>query len=250
MFSITIWLMEEYYLFSYCLVGISILSVSLSLYTTRKNTMNVKEQAQFSCTLNAYRYIGNAEEVEKRAINSTALVPGDIIGVPQGEVIPCDAIMIQGSCVMNESMLTGESIPAIKQAIPANTDEAYDARTDNRYTLFGGTKVLQLKTTNGQEPLALVIRTGFQTTKGSLIRDILFPKSAGRFNFQRDSLLYIVIFAILSFIGFLLSIHPLMEQGFTGKDLIIKSLVLITITVPPTLPAAMTIGTAYSLFRL
>ncbi len=114
---------------------------------------------------------------------------------------------------MNESMLTGESIPAIKQAIPANTDEVYDIRKDNRYTLYGGTKVLQLKMTNGQEPLALVIRTGFQTTKGSLIRDILFPKSAGRFNFQRDSFLYIVIFAILSIIGFALSIKPLMEQG-------------------------------------
>jgi cation-transporting ATPase 13A3/4/5 len=84
---------------------------------------------------------------------------------------------------MNESMLTGESIPAIKQAIPGNTEETYDIRKDNRYTLFGGTKVLQLKKTNGQEPLALVIRTGFQTTKGSLIRDILFPKKAGRFNF-------------------------------------------------------------------
>ena len=121
---------------------------------------------------------------------------------------------------MNESMLTGESIPAIKQPIPANTDEKYDVRTDHRYTLFGGTKVLQLKKTNGQEPLAIVIRTGFQTTKGSLIRDILFPKKAGRFNFQRDSLLYLIIFAILSFFGFLVTIRPLIDQGLTLQSLI------------------------------
>jgi P-type E1-E2 ATPase len=41
-----------------------------------------------------------------------------------------------------------------------------------------------------------------------------------------------------------------MDQGYSHKDLIVKSLVLITITVPPILPAAMTIGSAYSLYRL
>lgn len=43
---------------------------------------------------------------------------------------------------MNESMLTGESIPSIKQAIDGSTEEAYDIRKDARHTLFGGTKVL------------------------------------------------------------------------------------------------------------
>jgi magnesium-transporting ATPase (P-type) len=67
---------------------------------------------------------------------------------------------------MNESMLTGESIPSIKQEIGGGTEEVYDARKDGRHTLFGGTKVLQVKKSNGEDPLALVIRTGFLTTKG------------------------------------------------------------------------------------
>jgi len=46
---------------------------------------------------------------------------------------------------MNESMLTGESIPSIKQEIGGGTEEVYDARKDGRHTLFGGTKVLQVK---------------------------------------------------------------------------------------------------------
>ena len=29
-------------------------------------------------------------------------------------VIPCDCVVVSGSCVANESMLTGESIPVIK----------------------------------------------------------------------------------------------------------------------------------------
>jgi magnesium-transporting ATPase (P-type) len=43
---------------------------------------------------------------------------------------------------MNESMLTGESIPSIKHAIDGSTEESYDIRKDGRQTLFGGTKVL------------------------------------------------------------------------------------------------------------
>lgn len=32
--------------------------------------------------------------------------------------MPVDAILIEGECVVNEAMLTGESLPSIKNAIP------------------------------------------------------------------------------------------------------------------------------------
>jgi cation-transporting P-type ATPase 13A2 len=59
-------------------------------------------------------------------------------------VIPCDIILLEGTCVMNESMLTGESIPAIKNSIPF-TSEIYDRVADSKYTLYGGTKVVQVR---------------------------------------------------------------------------------------------------------
>ena len=37
------------------------------------------------------------------------LVPGDVIAVPaHGCVMTCDAVLITGTCIVNESMLTGE----------------------------------------------------------------------------------------------------------------------------------------------
>ena len=45
-------------------------------------------------------------------------MPGDIIEIPDNSIIPCDLILLNGSCVMNEATLTGESIPVIKNALP------------------------------------------------------------------------------------------------------------------------------------
>lgn len=42
------------------------------------------------------------------------LVPGDIVEIPENCLMPCDFILLNGQCIMNEAMLTGESIPVIK----------------------------------------------------------------------------------------------------------------------------------------
>ena len=56
----------------------------------------------------------------KIEINSKDIVPGDLIEVKNNWSVPCDCILINGSCIVNESMLTGESIPIIKTPIPYN----------------------------------------------------------------------------------------------------------------------------------
>lgn len=68
--------------------------------------------------------------------SSENIVPGDIISlsftptsdttmgrrsqqitVEQEKIIPCDALIIRGSCVVNEAMLTGESVPQVKESL-------------------------------------------------------------------------------------------------------------------------------------
>jgi len=44
-------------------------------------------------------------------------------------MIPCDAIMINGGCIMNESMLTGESVPVFKSAVP-DMNKKYNGNDD------------------------------------------------------------------------------------------------------------------------
>lgn len=42
---------------------------------------------------------------------STDLVPGDVMVIPSnGTIMPCDAVLVSGTCIVNESMLTGETL--------------------------------------------------------------------------------------------------------------------------------------------
>lgn len=71
--------------------------------------------ALYSCPINVMR---SGHESELISINSAGLVPGDVIEVPENCNVPCDAILLTGTCIVNEAMLTGESVPIIKTALP------------------------------------------------------------------------------------------------------------------------------------
>jgi magnesium-transporting ATPase (P-type) len=65
--------------------------------------------------------------------------------------VPCDAILLDGDCIVNESMLTGESVPVSKSPITDEElksinfeleDPANSARMA-RFFLFSGTRVIR-----------------------------------------------------------------------------------------------------------
>jgi cation-transporting ATPase 13A3/4/5 len=103
----------------------------------------------------------------------------------------------------------------------------------------------------GEKPVeGLVTRTGFVTTKGALVRDILFPKPT-KFKFYEDSLIFVAAMAVVAVVGFLGTLPILLKRkDSTTAVLIDKSLDMITITVPPALPATMSAGAAFAISRL
>jgi len=123
-----------------------------------------------------------------------------------------------------------------------------------RSFLFCGTKIIRArKPQDGIEEeavaLAMVVRTGFNTTKGALVRSMLFPKPTG-FKFYRDSFKYIAVMGGIAGLGFIVSFVNFIRLGLEWHLIIIRALDLITIVVPPALPATLTIGTNFALSRL
>jgi cation-transporting ATPase 13A2 len=123
-----------------------------------------------------------------------------------------------------------------------------------RHFLFCGTKIIRTRRPQDDQDgdaaaLALVVRTGFNTTKGALVRSMLFPKPSG-FKFYRDSFRYISVMAFIAMIGFIASFINFIRLGLAWHLIVIRALDLITIVVPPALPATLTIGTNFALARL
>jgi Ca2+-transporting ATPase len=91
------------------------------------------------------------------------LVPGDIMVVTEGERISADAVFRKGDVLtVDESALTGESVPVIKQPGPWHTNEADNDDADNENALFAGTMLL------AGQGLAQVTQTGPRTRIGAI----------------------------------------------------------------------------------
>ena len=78
-----------------------------------------------------------------------------------------------------------------------------------RHFLFSGTKIVRARrpqTGSDEEAVALavVVRTGFNTTKGALVRSMLFPNPSA-FKFYQDSFRYISVMALVAAFGFVIS---------------------------------------------
>lgn len=72
----------------------------------------------------------------------------------------CDAVLILGNCIVNESMLTGESIPITKTPLLFQEGEIFDVNKFKHHILYSGTKVIQTRYYGSDHVLAVVIRTG------------------------------------------------------------------------------------------
>ncbi|XP_037586120.1 polyamine-transporting ATPase 13A2 isoform X8 [Cebus imitator] len=243
-FSIALWLADHYYWYALCIFLISAISICLSLYKTRKQSQTLRDMVKLSMQVCVCRPGGEEEWVD-----SSELVPGDCLVLPQeGGLMPCDAALVTGECMVNESTLTGESVPVLKTALPEGLGP-YCAETHRRHTLFCGTLILQARAYVGPHVLAVVTRTGFCTAKGGLVSSILHPRPIN-FKFYKHSMKFVAALSVLALLGTIYSIFILHRNRVPLNEIVIRALDLVTVVVPPALPAAMTVCTLYAQSRL
>ncbi|KNG82285.1 putative P-type ATPase [Aspergillus nomiae NRRL 13137] len=254
--SLVLWSLDEYYYYAVCIFLISVFSIGATVIETKSTMSRLREISLFECDIRVLR------NGFWRSVPSRDLVPGDVFEFsdPSLSQVPCDCILLSGDCIVNESMLTGESVPVSKTPL---TDDALKYLNLNapsvhpniaKHFLFGGTKVIRARRPHNVDDddaiaLAIVVRTGFLTTKGALVRSMLFPKPSG-FKFYRDSFRYISVMAMVAILGFVASLFNFIRLGLSWHLIIVRALDLITIVVPPALPATLTIGTNFALSRL
>lgn len=191
-----------------------------------QNVERMREMSRFICTVRAWR------KGSWSMIDSSELVPGDLVDLSEEslQTFPADLVLLSGDAIVNESMLTGESVPVSKvpaddKAVMSMTSVGGDVAPDlSRHFLFCGTRIVRIRrtetaqsTVKGGEAVGMVVRTAFNTTKGALVRSMLFPKPMG-FKFYRDSFRFIGVLAGIAGLGFLGSAFKFVELGVSDAQ--------------------------------
>src|SRR5665647_2173390 len=97
-----------------------------------------------------------------RTVASDELVPGDLVRVEAGDKVPADLRLLgHAQLQVDESALTGESVPAVKDEVALPPDTAV---ADRRNMLYSGTLV-----THGTGS-AIVVAIGAETELGEIHR--------------------------------------------------------------------------------
>ncbi|KAG1252360.1 hypothetical protein G6F68_011821 [Rhizopus microsporus] len=170
MMCMWVWYYFQYYKMGVVQTCIILFSAFIRIVLRLRAERRIQEMAEHVTQVTVLR---DGEWIQTSSAN---LVPGDIFEVQENTLVPCDAVILSGTVVVNESSLTGEAMPIRKIAI-ASDDHAYEMNGSGKVsTLFAGTIVSQITPTDKKARVyALTLRTGIATEKGMLIHKILFP---------------------------------------------------------------------------
>ncbi|CAH2352802.1 endoplasmic reticulum transmembrane helix translocase [[Candida] railenensis] len=258
LFSVALWLMDEQWYFSLFSLFM-LVSFEMTTVFQRRTTMSEFQSMGIKpYDVQVYR---DSKWEPKSTID---LLPGDLVSITrtsEDSALPCDLLLLDGSCIVNEAMLSGESTPLLKESIKLRpSDENLSVESfDKNSLLHGGTMALQVTKPEAESngipiapdggALAIVTKTGFETSQGSLVRMMIF--SSERVSVGNKEafffILFLLVFAIIA------SWYVWVEGTKMGRiqsKLILDCIIVITSVVPPELPMELTMAVNASLSAL
>ncbi len=211
--------------------GMIIALVSVGKYMEARSKHNTNDSLRklLSLAPSKATIIVDGKEYE---IDASSLIVGDVVLVRPGESIPADGIVIEGSSAVNESMLTGESIPVSK-----NVDSVVYGATVNGN---GSLKVRIEKT--GEETVLYQIARMIEMAQGTKAPVAhLADKIAAKF------VPAVILIAIASGIAWFIAGQFFPDNGYDLEFCVTIAISVLVISCPCALglatPLAIVIGT-------
>ncbi|MGV8171375.1 MAG: magnesium-translocating P-type ATPase [Candidatus Woesearchaeota archaeon] len=169
---------------------------------------------------------------KRKDINIHELVPGDIIEVSAGDIIPADVrLIVSKDLFTNESSLTGESFPVEKHY---ETLTAAETITDLENMAFMGTSVVSGSAT------CLVVMTGKYTEFSHIAKNISKNNFDTSFDRGIRDFSWLIIKFVIALVIFILFINALFKGNILGS--LLFALAVAVGLVPEMLPVLVTIN--------
>ncbi|MBL0057991.1 MAG: HAD-IC family P-type ATPase [Elusimicrobia bacterium] len=176
-----------------------------------------------------------------KIIETRDIVPGDILLLEAGDKVAADARMFEVSSLkVNESSLTGESLPVEKKREPLPLDTPLAERKN---MVFMGTSVAYGR------GFALVVQTGMKTEIGRIagaVRNIRKEKTSLQKSIDR--LGHWLIWVVLSACALLVALG--LWKGMDRTEVFMMAVAAAVAAIPESLPAVVTVVLALGMQRM
>jgi len=174
---------------------------------------------------------------QRQEIKLPEIVPGDVIYLSAGDIIPADARVINAKDLfVNQSSLTGESFPVEKTAVPALNSKGGALVDWNNYC-FMGTSIVSGSGT------ALVGKTGSATEYGKIAKKLIEKPPETEFERGIKGFGYLIMqvtFVLVIFVFMIISIRNPTENGVL--EALLFAVALAVGLTPELLPMIITIN--------
>jgi Mg2+-importing ATPase len=170
----------------------------------------------------------------RREIKLSLVVPGDVIHLMGGDLVPADARVISAKdFFLDQSALTGEAFPLEKtQSTPQGTGAV--AMTEWNDYLFMGTSVVSGSAT------ALVLKTGSSTEFGAIAKTLTMRRPATEFEKGLKRFGYLILQVTIVLVTFVFIMLAIFRQSFL-QSLLFAVALAVGLT-PELLPMILTVN--------
>lgn len=262
-FCVGLWLLDDYWYFSLFTLFMLVVFESTVVWQRQRTLTEFRGMGIKPYAIWVHRTKGWEE------IQSDKLLPGDLVSVgrtKEDSGVACDMLLVEGTAIVNEAMLSGESTPILKDSVQLRPGDARvepDAVDKNSF-LWGGTKVLQIthaaEEVEGQAQasvarapdngaLAVVVKTGFETSQGSLVRTMIYSTERVSAN-NAEALLFILFLLMFAIAASWYVWTSGVERDRKRSKLMLDCILIVTSVVPPELPMELSLAVNTSLAAL
>ena len=176
------------------------------------------------------KYLLKKENQLYHNLNIDELLPGDIILLKNDEYVPCDCLIMNGECLVNESDLTGR-LNVYKKIALKNNSEYFNYKYCDINILYHGMKIIKTFSKSENKFIsALCINIGpntFKANQYSNIRYFLEKKKQynniyNLFGERKKIFVYIIIDLVISTVGALFFFYFFLNSKY-GQTEVFKS---------------------------